>query len=152
MAKKTGRPPLFKTEKALKKAVDAYFNAISSKKAIPGALSADGEQYYEIVFREAPTVNGLCLFLGISRKTWENYCANENFNFITEQTKMKMEAYCENLLLTREKGSLQGVIFNLQNNYGWRENFDVKHSGEINNPFACLTEEELHRLASDEEK
>ncbi len=152
MAKKTGRPPIFKTEKALGEAVDAYFNAISFKKAIPSVLDANGNQYYEIVFREAPTVNGLCLFLGISRKTWENYCANEKFSFVTEQTKMKMEAYCENLLLTREKGSLQGVIFNLQNNYGWRESFDVKHSGEIKNPFSGLTEEELHRLASEEEK
>lgn len=130
MAEKKGRPPIFKTEKALEKAVNAYFNAISTKRPVPNTFNSDGKQYYETIFLEAPTVSGLCLFLRISRKTWENYCADDKFAFVTERTKMRMEAYCENILLTREKGSLQGVIFNLQHNYGWRDKKTVELGAE----------------------
>ena len=40
-----------------------------------------------------------------------------------------MEAYLEEQLLTREK-NVQGLIFNLQNNYGWREKREVELGGE----------------------
>ena len=150
MAEKRGRPQKFKSKKALKTAIDAYFNAISSKKAVPNATNADGKQYYDIVYREPPTVGGLCMYLGISRKTWENYCNKEeypDFEEVTSLAKTRMEAYCEGLLLKREKGSVQGVIFNLQNNYGWCDKKEIEHKGEINNPFSDLSEEELKKLA-----
>lgn len=120
MARKKGRPPFFKTENELEKAVNAYFNSISSKRLIPGTESC------KTFYHEAPTVNGLCLFLGINRRTWENYCSDEKFSSVTERARMRMEAYCEQILLTREKGSLQGVIFNLQHNYGWKDKKTVE--------------------------
>ena len=36
-----------------------------------------------------------------------------------------MEAYLEQELLTREK-SVQGLIFNLQNNFGWKQKQEVE--------------------------
>lgn len=41
------------------------------------------------------------------------------------EARARIEAYLEQELLTREKG-LQGIIFNLQNNYGWRQKQEVE--------------------------
>ena len=44
---------------------------------------------------------------------------------MTAEARARIEAYLEQELLTREKG-LQGIIFNLQNNYGWRQKQEVE--------------------------
>lgn len=44
---------------------------------------------------------------------------------MTALTRGRIEAWLEEQLLTREKG-VQGIIFNLQNNYGWRQKQEVE--------------------------
>lgn len=117
-----GRPKKY-TKKGLEKAVEEYFSSISR--------DADGE-VWAAEYKRPPTVSGLCLYLGIDRSTWQNYADRElhpEFQEITAYAKMRMEAYLEEQLLTREK-NVQGLIFNLQNNYGWREKREVELGGE----------------------
>lgn len=117
-----GRPKKY-TKKGLEKAVEKYFSSISR--------DADGEAW-AAEYKRPPTVSGLCLYLGVDRSTWQNYADRElhpEFQEITAYAKMRMEAYLEEQLLTREK-NVQGLIFNLQNNYGWREKREVELGGE----------------------
>ena len=46
-----------------------------------------------------------------------------------ERARARIEAYLQEQLLTREKG-VQGVIFNLTANYGWRDRKEVALSEE----------------------
>lgn len=117
-----GRPKKY-TKKGLEKAVEGYFASISK--------DADGEAW-AAEYKRPPTVGGLCLYLGIDRSTWQNYAdgrLHPELQEITAYARMRMEAYLEEQLLTREK-NVQGLIFNLQNNYGWREKREVELGGE----------------------
>lgn len=114
-----GRPKKY-TKKGLETAVEGYFASIS------------GGEAWEAEYKRPPTVSGLCLYLGIDRSTWQNYAdpkLHPELQEITAYAKMRMEAYLEEQLLTREK-NVQGLIFNLQNNYGWREKREVELGGE----------------------
>ena len=116
-----GRPKKY-TKKSLQQAVDGYFASISE----------NGGEAWAAEYRRPPTVSGLCLYLGIDRSTWQNYAdrtLHPEFAEITAMARMRMEAYLEEQLLTREK-NVQGLIFNLQNNYGWREKREVELGGE----------------------
>lgn len=141
-----GRPKKY-TKKGLEKAVKGYFDSISRKVR---ALDDDGEAVYNDAgesiwvteYIRPPTVGGLCLYLGIDRSTWQNYAdrsLHPEFQEITAYARMRMEAYLEEQLVTREK-NVQGLIFNLQNNYGWREKREVELGGETRRTVADSTQ------------
>lgn len=130
---KLGRPKKYKSAKALREAVEAYFGSIS--RTAP-ALDPDGEPICndegEVIwvteYIVPPSVSGLCLRLQIDRSTWQNYCDHElhpEFAEVTAMTRQRIEAYLEEELLTRQKG-VQGIIFNLQNNYGWKQKVEAE--------------------------
>ncbi len=76
-----------------------------------------------------PTVGGLCRHLGIHRSTWADYCDPEKHPELQEVTayaRETMEAFLEDALLTRSGKELKGVIFSLQNNYGYTERKEVE--------------------------
>lgn len=131
-----GRPKKY-TKKGLEKAVEGYFASISRKVRVldddgEAVCNDVGESIWVTEYIRPPTVGGLCLYLGIDRSTWQNYAdgrLHPEFREITAYARMRMEAYLEEQLLTREK-NVQGLIFNLQNNYGWREKREVELGGE----------------------
>ena len=126
----------YKTAAALKKAVDAYFNSVSHTEyvlrpdedgSVRRVRSDDGSFLSKREFYIPPSISALCLFLGISRQTWSIYSDTENspdFADVCEYAKLIIAAYLEEQLLQRRKG-VQGIIFNLKNNYGWSEKADI---------------------------
>lgn len=141
------------TKKSLKLEIDRYFNSISRTiQAIEMVDSGRRDERGRPIFKQAPiknnegnpimvteyvvppSVSGLCLHLGIDRSTWQNYRAESPE--ITEEARARIEAYLEGELLTRKK-SVQGIIFNLQNNYGWREKREVELGEETRRAAAC---------------
>lgn len=130
---KTGRPKKYKSKKALADAIDGYFRSISRTievKDVTGetVYNDDGESIRRVQFVVPPSISGLCIHLGIDRSTWQNYCDGDlhpEFREVTALTRGRIEAWLEEQLLTREKG-VQGIIFNLQNNYGWRQKQEVE--------------------------
>lgn len=130
----TGRPKKYGGKKALSEAIERYFNSISrtiyAKDEETGEIICgdDGREITVTQYIRPPSVSGLCLYLGIDRTTWFNYCdekAHPEFREITAMTRGRLEAYLEEQLLMREKG-VQGIIFNLQNNYGWKQRQEVE--------------------------
>lgn len=93
------------------------------------------------------TITGLANFLETSRETLINYENKEEYFDTIKAAKDRVENYWEELLIG---SNATGPIFNLKNNYGWKD----KSEQEISNPdgslspYNSLTAEELRKLAS----
>ena len=134
------------TKKSLREAVERYFDSISRDVALTEKRPTDrrdssGHVIYEVVpvtnklgqqatveeFVVPPTVGGLCEFLGIHRSTWAEWCDGDKypeFSDTTMRARGRMRAWCESQLLIRK--DVKGIIFNLQNNYDYRERREIE--------------------------
>lgn len=140
-----GRPRKY-TKKTLAEAVDRYFSSITRIVTMTELVETrerdgKGHKIYERVpiinslgeearveeYIVPPTVGGLCLFLGIHRSTWAEYCDSQlypEFSDTTRRARGRMRAYLEQQLLVRK--DVKGIIFDLQNNYGYSEKRQVE--------------------------
>lgn len=143
-----GHPRVYSTAKELAKAVDGYFASISRTQELRNALGEPvlndaGKPVEEIHWIRPPQESALALHLGITSRTWTNYCDHEknpDFADITDWAKQICRAYLEEQLITREK-NVQGLIFNLQVNYGVspQQRVEVSAGGSIEEYLASLT-------------
>lgn len=134
------RPRKYSTKK-LREKVDAYFDSITRDVTITeqiptGELDAKGHMIYETMpvwnklgqpataeeYIIPPTVGGLCEYLGIHRSTWAEYCDISKYPEYSDtisRARGRMLSYLEKQLLTRPGKDVRGIIFNMQNNYGY---------------------------------
>lgn len=105
-----GRPLKYKSVKAMQEDIDKYFAECDEK----------GKPY---------TVSGLAYALGTNRQTLINYEDKEQFFDTIKDAKAKIELFNEELLYDKNV-STTGVIFNLKNNYGWKDKQEIE--AEIN--------------------
>lgn len=139
------------TETSLRKAVDKYFRTISREKTVTEEVATDqrdsmghviyekkpvvnglGEELKITEYLIPPTVGGLSAFLGVHRSTWNAWCDGElhpEFQDVTQDAMGRIHAYLEQESLTRPGKDLKGVIFNLENNYGYKEQKSVEIGG-----------------------
>lgn len=136
-----GRPRKYKSNKLLSNEIEKYFNSISKTEVITeNYVVGYDEKGKEILEKRVvsndlgepieikrwlapPTITGMCLFLGISRQTFDTYSKNHEFAETTTRARARIENYLEQQLY-REK-SVTGIIFNLSNNFGWKEKKEV---------------------------
>lgn len=133
--------------KQLESAVKRYFRSISrevevTEKKPTGERDKMGHVIYEDVvvlnalgkpvkvteYLVPPTVGGLAEFLGIHRDTWNDYCDHEKhpeFSDTTTYAQGRMHAYLERESLIRQGKDLKGVLFNLENNFGYKERMEL---------------------------
>jgi len=107
-----GRPPKYKTKEEIQEKIDKYF------------MDCDRNS-------EPYTVTGLGLALDMSRQDLINYSNKEEFFDTIKKAKLRVENYLEKRLIN--DNSATGIIFNLKNNYGWKdkqENLNVGVSYE----------------------
>lgn len=141
-----GRPKKYKSRKALAEAIESYFASISrtvtaTERYDTGEKDSDGHAILrtrdilndlgeKITYTEyvvPPTVGGLCDYLGIHRSTWADYCDEKEhpeFSDTTTRAQGRMRAWNEQELLTRK--DVKGIIFNLQNNYGYKDKKELE--------------------------
>ena len=158
----------FRTSKALRAAAEAYFDSISrtvevtemvptgemdSKgHAILAAKKVYNDRGEAIRTREylvPPTVVGLCLYLGIHRATWARWCdhqAHPELEEATEWVSSVLRAWNEEQLLTRNDKAVKGIIFNLQNNYGYTQKVEVEAGPQTREVQTLTTQEKLALL------
>lgn len=96
----------YKTVEELEKAINKYFKECEDK-----------EKPY--------TMSGLALSLGVDRRTLTNYSNKEMFFPLIKKAKLKIEQQLEENLY--RLGNNSGVIFNLKNNYGWKDTVEVEN-------------------------
>lgn len=121
--KEVGRPPRFKTPRAMQKAIDKYFEDCE------GQLLTDKNGDYVLnkngcpirIGARPPTVTGLALALGFtSRQALLNYQDKEEFVDTVTRAKARVEQYAEEMLYA--PGCANGAKFNLSNNFrGWQD-------------------------------
>lgn len=108
----SGRPRKYKTSADLEEAINKYFRDAAYdengvKKKNQGPL----------------TITGLALHLGFeSRQSIFDYMKNEEFAHAIKIAKLRIENYLENKLFGN---NVTGVIFNLKNNFNWKDKTEV---------------------------
>lgn len=121
-----GRPKKY-TAKKLKEQVARYFDSISY---MTQARDAGGQPLCNLLgeplmvrcYATPPTLGGLARYLGIDKSTWAEYANPEKcpeLAPICADAKGRVELYLQQELVTREKGSLRGLEFDLTVNHGW---------------------------------
>ena len=101
----------YKTQEQLQKGIDRYFKECDEK-------------------QKPYTMSGLAYSLGVERQTLVNYGKRDLFFTQIKEAKQKVQAQLEENALSG-KANAVFTIFNLKNNYGWRDTFEVKNDNEL---------------------
>ena len=115
LATTTGRPLLFVNKKALEQRITGYWHFCG----ITEMASLKGRKIKNI-----PTISGLALWLGTNRQTLINYGEREEFFDTIKKAKATIEAFNEQMLFSGK--NVTGVIFNLKNNFRWKDRLVYK--------------------------
>lgn len=126
-----GRDKLFETPDILWAACVEYFewteqNPLSEEKV----FCAQGQVTRATISKmRAMTIYGLCRFLGISRPTWDEYCGNKDFSYITSEV--------ENVIRDQKFSGAAADLLNaniIARDLGLRDKQDLEHSGNPDRP------------------
>lgn len=129
---KRGYPRAY-SEEEFRRAVRKYFASISYEdvaKDLEGEpiLSCSGKPIKLVRYAVPPSKQALCLYLGISRDTYSEYSHRKGYSAVCDEVSTRVEAYLATELDERENRGrrVDGIKFNLANNYGWRERREVE--------------------------
>lgn len=99
-----GRPPMYETPEEMQPVIDAYF----------AECDVGGKPY---------TMAGLTRALGFShRQSIADYEAKPDFTDTIKKARLRVEEFLECRLYGQ---SVAGVIFNLKNNFGWKDRQEI---------------------------
>ena len=123
----------YKTDRELKQAVIGYFDSISKVNTVSDGkgnpvLNELGGQISERTFFITPSLSGLCAYLGIAKSEWESI--KSRFPNAAKAAETVIEAYLEEELINRKTG-VTGIIFNLQNNFGWKDKKECRQEDSL---------------------
>lgn len=138
---KVGRPLKFKSAKELQQKIDEYFE-LCFEEEWHQDNSKDGggrwvpvlNRFNEIVkYQVKPfTISGLALYLDTNRQTLLNYEHQEQYFDTITRAKAKIENYAEEQLFDKSARNINGIQFNLNNNFKkWSNKQDIEHSGTL---------------------
>ena len=130
-----GRPLKFKTAQELQRRINGYFKScdphIVTRKMVVYPLVKVGKRWEydynqepsivkrKVMSEQVPyTITGLALYLGTTRETLIDYESRDEFSDTIKAAKSRCEEFAERLLFI---GKATGPIFNLKNNYGWKD-------------------------------
>lgn len=154
-----GRPLKFKTAAELQKKVDAYFKDCDphvekvteyvEARDKDGNLKKDknGLNYlvrvtHNVKTQQVPyTITGLAHALGTTRETLLDYEDRDEFSDTIKKAKLRCENFAEMQLFSN---SPTGTIFNLKNNYGWRDKTEL--DGNLNVKEVKLSDKQAEQL------
>ena len=109
----TGRPLKFESPQVLEEKINEYFAKCEAK-------------------GEKPLITELALFLDTTRETLCDYRDKDEYSDSIKKAKLRCQVALERNLV-EGKVNPTGTIFNLKNNYGWRDKTEVEneHKGEM---------------------
>jgi len=153
--KNVGGRPLKYTPDDFSKRINRYFNSISYYEDVLNdagepAIDIDGEKIIKVVYAAPPSILGMCLFIGISRETLLEYSNREQFADTIKEAKAKVEQYLADQL--NRTTQVAGIIFNLKNNFGWKDVQTVENTGPNGGPLliqavSAYSDEDLRLMA-----
>jgi len=123
-----GRPPMYKTPEELQDKIDEYFGSCWQ-------TNSDSIKIQTIPY----TMTGLAIACGMSRRALLDYTKKDAFLPTLKKAKAICQRYAEEYLF---KGKNQaGAIFNLKNNYAWKDKTEHAITGPEGGPVGLLLEE-----------
>lgn len=137
------RPPKYDNAEDFAKKVDEYFTWCDSQLRI--VETDKGTKFIAKPY----TVSGLCLYLDICRDTLCEYEKIEMFSDTVKRAKYKIENWIEEKSLQGELNPTVS-IFNLKNNFGWKDKQEVESSNKnvnINYDIPATVEELKAKIA-----
>ena len=135
---KVGRPLKFKSVEELQEKIDEYFAKCDNHKA--RVIKKDGT-IEEVPAPQPYTITGLALHLDTDRQTLCNYEKRSEFFDTIKRAKQKVEEQLERGLWGN---NVTGLIFNLKNNFLWKDQQDHKVEGEVLT--RTLTDEQAEQI------
>ena len=131
-----GAPKVYATAEELARGCEKYFASISRVEPLCNPVTGEqelnslGKPIERVVWLSQPSMGGLARSLGVSDRTLRNYAEDtENLGPVVEWAKGVCRDWLLEEVTTRDKGSLNGLIFVLENNYGMKEQLSVEHGG-----------------------
>lgn len=140
-----GRPPIYETPEEMQRIIDLYFVAcklnhleqmdvdIEDKKK---DYSDDEISTIDYIDDAAPTVSGLAYTLGMTTETLRTYGNDDEFSATVKRAKQRIEMFLEGRLYGQ---AVTGSIFNLKNNFGWKDKSEQELSGPNGGPIETST-------------
>lgn len=130
-----GRPLKFKTPEEMQKVIDEYFEKDAFVQV------GDTKMF-------SPTVSGLSFKLGMSTEAFRNYGEKDDFLVTVKMAKQRIEIALEQRLYG---SNVTGTIFNLKNNFGWKDTVQQELSGPDGAPIQTteLTPEQARKRADE---
>lgn len=132
---KGGRPLKFASVDELQGLIDAYFKACDER--TKKWVTKEGE-LIDVPDPRPYTITGLAMALDTTRETLRDYENEEHtdlepelakgFSDTIRKAKMKIHNFAEESLWQPKIAS--GMVFNLTNNWGWRDSKDITTKGE----------------------
>lgn len=140
-----GRPNLYETAEEMQRLIDLYFLTCKIHQKGDFELVPDDEESQLIISGIPdvnPTISGLAYTLGMTTESLRNYGTKEEFSATVKRAKQRVEQHLEGHLYGN---SVAGAIFNLKNNFGWKDKTEqeVQMSGST-----TLTDEQLELIAT----
>jgi len=106
-----GRPLKFQSVQELQDRIDSSFSECEEKEKVV-------------------SVTGLALYLDTSRETLLDYQEKPEFSDAIKKAKLRCENWVEEGALSN-KVNATSAIFNLKNNFGWKDKQEMEHSGGV---------------------
>jgi len=126
-----GRPPRFSDPAEMQSLIDAYFAECDAK--IATIVTKQGN-VVTVPRPEPYTIPGLAYALGFSsRQTLLNYEGKPEFMDTLKRAKLYIERQRASSLVTGTTNPAGG-IFDLKNNFGWKDQQEVAHTGANGEP------------------
>jgi hypothetical protein len=103
--------PAFDNPDQLQQGIDAYFAECMKEKAEPNHVE-------------------MAVYLKVPKRTLWGYIDKPDYGTILQRAKEIIEAGLIRKLSNKDYATA-GIIFNLTNNYGWKQPNQIEHSGSI---------------------
>lgn len=126
------RPPKYKTAEELEKVIDDYFESFNSEANVIKLVNKSQEEI-GWDYRRLPSVTWLAIYLGhTSRQSLLDYWnrkddKTEKFSDSIKRAKLFIENFTEERLLMW-KWNATWLIFNLKNNFDWKDKTEVDNN------------------------
>lgn len=120
MAHPGGRPPIFKTAEEMQKIIDDYFDYCDNRMK---EIHAKEGGVVAVNVPEPYTMSGLAYALGMDRRSLLNYSKKEEFFPTVKEARNRVQMDVERRLM--ETSNQAGAIFNLKNNFDWKDKTEV---------------------------
>lgn len=77
-----------------------------------------------------PTIGGICIFLDITRETFNTWAEEELYSDIVKKAKDRLLLSKEDALVNGD-GNTTGLIFYMKAKEGWKDKQTIEHEGSI---------------------